>query len=76
MYSILEKEIESRGLTYRKLILKAGLIYTTVQPKLRGKRHVGDITLHEATKIKEALGVDMKLEDLFAEDVEEAEQIS
>lgn len=76
MYAALQEEMETQGLTQRSLILKAGLIYPTVQPKLAGRENVGDLTLIEAIKLKTALGSRKRLEDLFAEDAEKAERIS
>lgn len=72
MYAALEAEIERQGLSYRQLILSAGMTYSTMLPKLKGKSYTGDLTLIEATKLKRALGVNTKIEDLFAEDIKRA----
>ena len=72
MYVTLEAEMQRQGLSYRQLILKAGLTYSTMLPKLKGKSYTGDLTLIEATKLKKALGFKDKIEDLFSEDVEKA----
>lgn len=70
MYAVLQAEMERQGLNYRQLILKAGMTYSTMLPKLKGKAYTGDLTLIEATKIKRALGVSTKIEDLFVEDID------
>lgn len=73
MYQALEAEMERQGLNYKQLILKAGMIYQTIQPKLRGRGNAGDLTLIEAEKLKRALGVNTRIEDLFNEDIEKAQ---
>lgn len=75
MYAVLEAEMERQGLSYRQLILKSGLTYSTMLPKLKGKSYTGDLTLIEATKLKNALGIKIKIEDLFGEDIRSAEEM-
>lgn len=62
MYPNLFTEMLRQNLSGLKLLSLAGLKYSTVWPKLR---HGGKVTLEEAIKIREALGVDMPLEVLF-----------
>lgn len=65
MYPRLEKEMERKQLSYRSLINGAGLVYSTVQPKLKGRKYAGDITLSEAFAIKTFLNTNLSIDKLF-----------
>ena len=62
MYSNVKAELARKSLTVVDLSNKTGIRYQTLSEKLRGNY---GFTVAEAKKIKEALGVDIPLEDLF-----------
>lgn len=64
MYPKVLKEMQRQNLSGLQLMKKAKLNYQTVYPKIK-RGAGGKIALEEAIAIKKALGVDMKLEDLF-----------
>ena len=63
MFSNLEAEIKRKGLTKAELAKKMSLAPSTLSAKLHNKAF---FTLPEAREIKEILGVDIPLEELFA----------
>ena len=65
MYPRLEKEMERKRLSYKALLKGAGLTYSTVQPKLKGREHAGDITLPEAFAIQAFLKTKLTIDKLF-----------
>ncbi len=62
MYSNVKAELARRNMTVVDLAKLTGIRYQTLNDKLNGKFK---LTLDEAKKIKEALGVDIPIEDLF-----------
>jgi transcriptional regulator with XRE-family HTH domain len=60
----LKAEIARKGLTVETLSLICGISYSSLSAKLAGRRKV---SYEDALKIKNALGVDVPLETLFAE---------
>lgn len=64
MYSNLKAEMKRGGFTLETVSRKLGITLGTLSLKLNGKYPV---TLNEAKKIKEIIGVDIPLEDLFEE---------
>lgn len=64
MYKNVNAERARKGITLEDLAEALGLTIGTVSQKLNGKY---PITLDEAKIIKERLGVDMPLEELFEE---------
>lgn len=65
MFRNLEAELARSGLTKRDVALKLGCTPSTLSLKLNGK---APLSLLEAAKIKQIIGVDMALEELFAMD--------
>lgn len=65
MFRNLEAELARSGLTRRDVALKLGCTPSTLSLKLNGK---APLSLLEAAKIKQIIGVDMALEELFATD--------
>lgn len=63
MYKNLEVELSRKGLTKRELAKILGIGGTTLSNKLNGK---SIISLPEAMKIRNILGVAMSIEELFA----------
>lgn len=63
-YPNLEAELVRAGLTKKDLAPILGCTRSTLSLKLNGK---SPLTLLEAIKIKQFIGVDMPLEELFAE---------
>jgi len=62
MYSNVKAELARHNLTLVDLSNKTGIRYQTLVGKINGNY---PITLDEAKKIKEALGVDISIEELF-----------
>jgi DNA-binding XRE family transcriptional regulator len=62
MYSNVKAELARRNLTIIDLSNMTGIRYQTLVDKINGKY---PMLLDEAKKIKEALGVDIPIEDLF-----------
>ena len=62
MYSNVKAELARRNLTIVDLSNMTGIRYQTLVDKINGKF---PMTLDEAKKIKEALGVDIPMEELF-----------
>ena len=62
MYSNVKAELARRNLTIIDLSNMTGIRYQTLVDKINGKY---PMLLDEAQKIKEALGVDIPIEDLF-----------
>lgn len=62
MFRNLEAELARAGLSKKKLAQGIGCTPSTLSMKLSGK---APITLSEAAKIKEIIGVNIPLEDLF-----------
>lgn len=62
MYSNVKAELARRNMTVVDLAQLTGIRYQTLNDKLNGKFK---LTLDEAKKIKEALGVDIPIEELF-----------
>ena len=65
MYPTLNAELARRSLNKRKLAQKTGINYTTLVSKLNGK---GVLTLPDMRKIKDVIGTNMPMEELFAEE--------
>lgn len=71
VYPVLETELEKRQITWSDLGKMLGVSKGLISAKLRGARK---LNLETAIKIKEVLGVDMPLEELFAKtSVQQAE---
>lgn len=69
MYRNLAAEMARKGATRRDVAKVLGCSPGTVSLKLRGK---AILTLPEAQAIKEFLGVDVPIEELFADDGDRA----
>ena len=70
MYAVVDEAMFRQKKTYKQLFNDAGLNYSTMLPKLSGRKtphSTGAITLQQAVKIKKALKLDMRLEDIFVE---------
>lgn len=63
MYSNLKAEMARKNLTIVDLSEKTGIRYNTLAAKLKGKY---PLTLPEALAIKNALDVDLSIDELFA----------
>ncbi len=63
MYRNLEAEMVRAGLNKRELAKRFGCTPSTLSMKLNGK---SSLSLAEAVKIKQIVGVDTPLEELFA----------
>lgn len=63
MYRNLRAEIARKNKTLVELSSATGIKYQTLSEKMRGK---SQFTVKEAVAIKEALGVEMSLDELFA----------
>ncbi|RKJ37886.1 XRE family transcriptional regulator [bacterium 1XD42-1] len=63
MYRNLEAELVRAGLSKQELAKKIGCTPSTLSMKLNGK---SPLSLAEASKIKQIVGVDISLEELFA----------
>ena len=63
MYSNVKAELARRDLTIVDLSRMTGIRYQTLADKINGKF---PLTLDEAKKIKNSLGVEIPLEELFA----------
>lgn len=66
MYNNVKAELARKNMTIVDLSNKTGIRYQTLADKIRGD---SILTVEEALKIKEALGVDMTLEELFSDQV-------
>lgn len=66
MYPNLKAEMARRNVSVRKLSELIGMSITTLYDKMRG---VSSFTFEECLKIKDALGVDVVVEILFAKEV-------
>lgn len=62
MYENVRVELARKNMTLVELSVATGIRYQTLSEKLRGN---SELTLKEAVSIKNALGVDMPLEELF-----------
>lgn len=62
MYSNVKAELARKNLTVVDLSRMTGIRYQTLADKINGKY---PLTLDEAKKIKEALGVDIPIDELF-----------
>ena len=66
MYANVKAELARKNMTMVDLSNMTGIRYQTLADKIRG----GSVmTVDEAMKIKEALGVDMPIEELFSDQV-------
>lgn len=63
MYMRLKGQMAERGITAKALAQRTGIKYQTLVVKLRGKT---DLKLEEAKKIKDAIGTQMPIEELFS----------
>lgn len=61
----LKAEMARRGFTIKGLSAVSGIRYSTLSAKLSGRRK---LAYTETLKIKDALGVDVPLETLFADE--------
>ena len=68
MYENLRAELARKGKTLVELSQETGIRYQTLSQKLRGDT---PLKLKEAIKIKQALNLDMSIEDLFGMKVDE-----
>lgn len=66
MYVNVKAELARKNMTIVDLSNKTGIRYQTLADKIRG---ASVLTVEEALKIKQALGVDMPLEELFSDQV-------
>lgn len=74
MYAVIDEAMTEQNMTTRKLCENAGLNYSTMVPKINGRKtphSTGEITISQAVKIKRALKLDMPLEEIFAEAIGE-----
>ena len=65
MFPNLRAEIARKGLTVSELGAKIGMARTTIYDKYKGRT---EFTLDEAVQIRDALHVDMPLDELFERD--------
>lgn len=68
MYRNLEAELVRAGITKQTLAKKIGCAPSTLYMKLNG---MSPVNLAEAQKIKQIIGVEMSLEELFAIDAQQ-----
>lgn len=66
MYANVKAELARKNMTMVDLSNKTGIRYQTLADKIRGG---SNLTVDEAMRIKEALGVDMPIEELFSDQV-------
>lgn len=66
MYANVKAELARKNMTIVDLSNKTGIRYQTLADKIRGD---SILTVDEALKIKEAIGVDMPIEELFSDQV-------
>ena len=66
MYRNLDAELKRRDITRGELAKKMDMSPTTMSLKLNGK---SEISLKEAMQIKNIIGVDIPIEELFRENV-------
>ena len=74
MYAVVDEAMDKQNMTTRKLCENAGLNYSTMAPKINGRKtphSTGEITFLQAVKIKRTLKLDMPLEEIFAEAIGE-----
>lgn len=70
VYKEVDKAMFAQKMTFRELFEKADLNYSTMLPKISGRKtphSTGEITLAQAVKIKRALNLDKPLEEIFVE---------
>jgi hypothetical protein len=67
MYSNLRAEMARKKMSVSSLALEAGLCMPRLYDKINGKSKRG-FSIKEGIAIKEVLGVDMPLEELFKEE--------
>lgn len=67
MYANVKAELARKNMTIVDLSNKTGIRYQTLADKIRGSKPT--FTVDEAMKIKQALGVDMSIDELFSEQV-------
>ena len=65
VYPTLNAEMARRSINKRKLAQSTGINYTTLVSKLNGK---GVLTLPDMRKIKDVIGTNIPMEELFEED--------
>ena len=70
MYPNLEAELKRKNIKRTDLAEYLGCSLSTISEKMQGK---SDFSLTAAKKIKAFLGVDMRIEDLFALDEQAAQ---
>lgn len=66
MYANVKAELARKNMTIVDLSNKTGIRYQTLADKIRGD---STLTVDEALKIKQAIGVDMPIEELFSDQV-------
>lgn len=74
MFEVVDEAKFRQKLNTKQLCDKAGLNYSTMLPKINGRKtdhSTGAITLYQAYKIKKALNLDLPLEEIFAEAIAE-----
>ena len=67
VYPTLNAELARRSMNKRKLAERTGINYTTLVSKLNGK---GVLTLPDMRKIKDVIGTNISMEELFAEETD------
>ena len=67
MYPTLRAEMARKNMSISRLALEAGMIMPRLYDKIHGKAKRGFL-IRDCIKIKEILGVDMPLEELFKEE--------
>lgn len=65
MYSTLKAEMARKGMTVRSLSRESGIPQATLYDKFHGR---SDLTITQAISIREVLGIDMDMQELFAKD--------
>lgn len=66
MYANVKAEMARKNMTIVDLSNATGIRYQTLADKIRGD---SILTVDEALKIKQAIGVDMPIEELFSDQV-------
>ena len=66
MYSTLNAERSRKNLTWKEISEKTGIKYATLTKKIYDGL---DFTLEQAVAIKDAIGVDMPIEELFKKEM-------
>ena len=72
MYRNIEAELVRKGTTKGDLAKALGITQATLSLKLNGKY---EFSIKEAKKIKETLGIDMSLDELFLSNSEQGEAV-